>query len=86
MMSRLAPSVYPEYSKVFQLMLGRQVDPLYVRYTSSSVKAVRNSAAVLETPRGEIMVMKNFSELLHKKRFPDSGKVYVLKRKSHFFL
>ncbi|CAD5218567.1 unnamed protein product [Bursaphelenchus okinawaensis] len=46
MISRLSSTVYPEYSEVFGLMLGRIQHPLYTKMSSSTVERVFPEATV----------------------------------------
>lgn len=59
MMSRLSAAIYPEYARVFRYMTGKDAHPNYVRMTSTSVRALNGSSAMLETPNGEITVGPN---------------------------
>uniref|UniRef100_A0A183CYK4 Pyr_redox_2 domain-containing protein n=1 Tax=Gongylonema pulchrum TaxID=637853 RepID=A0A183CYK4_9BILA len=49
-LSRLSASLYPEYARVFSLMLGRCDDPCYTKITSAAVKWLNKGMAYIETP------------------------------------
>lgn len=40
MLARLSSTVYPEYSRIFGLMIGRSTHPLYERLSESSIQKV----------------------------------------------
>jgi hypothetical protein len=59
MLSRLSPSIYPEYSRVYQLMMGRTQETGYRQLTDTNVLAINDDDSqhqllTLETPNGII--------------------------------
>ena len=58
MLSRLAASVYPEYSRIYELMTGRSKEANYRRMTGTNVRAIAGNELTLETPSG--MVQQRF--------------------------
>ncbi|CAD6196236.1 unnamed protein product [Caenorhabditis auriculariae] len=54
MISRLSPTYYGEYNKVHQMMIGRQVDPLYTRMTSAEVVDVNEKTVLISSTKGKI--------------------------------
>ncbi|KAI6233809.1 hypothetical protein M3Y99_00872200 [Aphelenchoides fujianensis] len=47
MLARLSSTVYPEYSKIFDLMVERTTDPLYHRAEACSIRAINSDFTVL---------------------------------------
>lgn len=54
MLSRLSPLVYPEYSRVYQLMTGQRIEENYKRLTETTIRGVCGNLIELNTPSGVI--------------------------------
>ncbi|KAI1725041.1 pyridine nucleotide-disulfide oxidoreductase domain-containing protein [Ditylenchus destructor] len=56
MISRLSPTIYPEYAKVYRLMMRKDSDPNYQCLTSTQVISFDNEADIisLQTTQGDI--------------------------------
>uniref|UniRef100_A0A7E4V9X4 Pyr_redox_2 domain-containing protein n=1 Tax=Panagrellus redivivus TaxID=6233 RepID=A0A7E4V9X4_PANRE len=52
MLSKLTPSVYPEYARAYKLMIGKEINKIYTRQTQSIITEVSYSEATVSTPKG----------------------------------
>lgn len=62
MLSRLSPSVYPEYARIYRLMTGKCVESNYRRVLATSVLSVcddddEHELVTLKTPDGIVQVV-----------------------------
>uniref|UniRef100_A0A0N5C5M0 Pyr_redox_2 domain-containing protein n=1 Tax=Strongyloides papillosus TaxID=174720 RepID=A0A0N5C5M0_STREA len=53
-LSSISDSIYPEYSSIYRLMMGRINNPYYVRYLRSSISEIYDDEVVIETGQGKI--------------------------------
>uniref|UniRef100_A0A8R1XVJ6 L-ornithine N(5)-oxygenase n=1 Tax=Onchocerca volvulus TaxID=6282 RepID=A0A8R1XVJ6_ONCVO len=51
-LSRLSPSIYPEYSKIFKLMMGYVKDYYYTKVTCASIESLNNGTVRIKSPQG----------------------------------
>lgn len=60
-LAHLSPSLYPEYTKIYRLMTGKQSNPLYRKLTNSQIIAFDSNIALLKTPDGlkSVLSIKN---------------------------
>jgi hypothetical protein len=47
MLSRLSPTVYPEYTRIFDLMIGRTTHPLYECCPEGSIQKIKPNRQVI---------------------------------------
>ncbi|MCP9265820.1 Protein F30B5.4 [Dirofilaria immitis] len=50
-LSRLSPSIYPEYSRVFKLMMGHCKDYYYTKVTCAIVESLNNGVVRIKSPQ-----------------------------------
>uniref|UniRef100_A0AC35TYI0 Oxidative stress-induced growth inhibitor 2 n=1 Tax=Rhabditophanes sp. KR3021 TaxID=114890 RepID=A0AC35TYI0_9BILA len=52
--ARLSPAIYPEYSAVFNLMIGRTANKNYRRFIRSTVNTIQTNDISISTPIGDV--------------------------------
>lgn len=62
MISRLAASVYPEYSRVYRLMTGRETHENYLCIKSATVKSINDGVARIVTSGGRVTEVRGRNE------------------------
>ncbi|CEF71213.1 Hypothetical protein SRAE_X000054000 [Strongyloides ratti] len=53
-LSSISDSIYPEYSSIYRLMMGRINNPNYVKYLGASISQIYDDDVVIDTPKGKI--------------------------------
>lgn len=51
-LSRLSPSLYPEYSRIFKLMIGHCEDYYYTKVTCATIESLNNGTVCINSLQG----------------------------------
>uniref|UniRef100_A0A0K0E9I5 FAD/NAD(P)-binding domain-containing protein n=1 Tax=Strongyloides stercoralis TaxID=6248 RepID=A0A0K0E9I5_STRER len=74
-LSSISDSIYPEYSSIYRLMMGRINNPNYVKYLGASISQIYDDDVVIDTPKGKINENYTFIVPCIGKKVDDTLKV-----------